>query len=94
VGIEEEGELTEGMVQNISQSGLYLTVRRILRGGAALRLSFLLPGTDSEIQVLGEVVRIQTLVGGLYGYGIQFLEAQPESLQALKAFANRHEQQA
>jgi len=92
IGIDDEGALTEGMAQNISQSGLYLTVRKILRGGAALRLKFDLPGMDERIEVLGEVVRIETLVGGLYGYGVQFLEANPASLEALKHFAAKSSQ--
>ncbi len=90
VGIEDGGELTEGVVQNISQSGLYLTARKILQGGTALRLSFQLPGAAEKLEILSEVVRIETLVGGLYGYGIQFLEADSDSLQALKYFAERH----
>ena len=92
VGIEDAEELTEGVIQNISQSGLYLTAREILRGGTALRLSFQLPGAAERLEILSEVVRIETLVGGLYGYGIQFLEADPDSLQALKDFAARHNQ--
>ncbi len=91
VGIDDGGELADGLAQNISQSGLYLSVRKILRGGAAIRLSFLLPGSVEKIEILGEVVRIETLVAGLYGYGIQFLEADPASLQALKHLSARRE---
>jgi len=91
VGIDDGGELADGLAQNISQSGLYLSVRKILRGGAAIRLSFLLPGSAEKVEILGEVVRIETLVAGLYGYGIQFLEADPASLQALKHLSARRE---
>ncbi len=90
VGIEDGGELVEGVAQNISQSGLYLTTRTILQGGTALRLSFELPGVGERLEILSEVVRIESLVGGLYGYGIQFLEANPASLQALQHFAATH----
>lgn len=91
VGIDDGGKLADGLAQNISQSGLYLSVRKILRGGAAIRSSFLLPGSTEKIEILGEVVRIETLVAGLYGYGIQFLEADPASLQALKHLSARRE---
>lgn len=91
VGIDDGGELADGLAQNISQSGLYLSVRKILRGGAAIRLSFLLPGSAEKVEILGEVVRIETLVAGLYGYGIQFLEADPASLRALKHLTARRE---
>ena len=94
VGIEDGGELTEGVVQNISQSGLYLTARKILQGGTALRLSFQLPGAAEKIEILGDVVRIETLVGGVYGYAVQFREVDPDSLQALNYFAARHNQGA
>ena len=90
VGIEDGGELVEGVAQNISQSGLYLITRTILQGGAALRLSFQLPGIGERLEILSEVVRIESLVGGLYGYGIQFLETNPASLQALKHFSETH----
>ncbi len=92
VGIEDAGDLTEAVAQNISQSGLYLTARKILKGGTALRLSFELPWAAERLEILSEVVRIETLVGGLYGYGIQFLEANPASLEALKQIAAPHDQ--
>jgi CheY-like chemotaxis protein len=89
ISIDESGEAAEGTAQNISESGLFLTMRKILRGGSPLRLAFTLPGTVDPIEILGEVVRIETLVGGIYGYGIQFLEAEPACIQALKNFTER-----
>ncbi|MFQ5700221.1 MAG: response regulator [Acidobacteriota bacterium] len=86
IGIQGDGKRLKGQVHNISYTGLYLTTREVLTKNAALQLTFNLPNHDPKIRVLGEVVRSETLVGGLYGYGVQFLQAPPASIQALKAF--------
>ncbi len=83
VGILSEDRKLQGMVHNISQSGLYLTVDTTLAERSLVRLILTLPNAKSEIRVLGEVVRAETLSGTLRGYGIQLIEADEESQAAL-----------
>jgi CheY-like chemotaxis protein len=86
VGILSEDRKLEGMVHNISQSGLYLTVDAALKERSLLRMALTLPGASAPIRFLGEVVRAETLSGDLRGYGIQMIEADETSQAALMEF--------
>jgi len=89
VGILESGSAQEGTLHDVSEGGVYLTTDRRLTAGVAMRLHFRLPSDDREIVVLGEIVRTEDLDDGLYGYGIQFIEADPESRKALASYTLR-----
>ena len=89
VGIGDSGRGYSGDLENISESGMFLTAQKRFAIGMALRLSFNLPGTDREIQLLGEVVRSEDLSGKSHGFGIQFLEMDPASRDGLRAFLER-----
>lgn len=86
VGILSEDRKIEGMVHNLSLSGLYLTVETTLKERSLIRLTFTLPNAKREIRALGEIVRAETLSGNLRGYGIQMIEADEESQAALKEY--------
>jgi len=86
IGILSEDRKVEGMVHNLSLSGLYLTVETPLKENSLVRLVFTLPNTKREIRALGEVVRAETLSGNLRGYGIQMIEADEESQATLKEY--------
>ena len=86
VGIVEEGRLFSGVVENISASGMFLTVNRQFAAGMALRLRFELPAVDQEIRVLGEVVRVVEFGENSHGCGIQFLNTDPQSRKRLDQF--------
>ncbi len=86
VGIVEEGRLYSGVVENISASGMFLTANRRFSAGMALRLRFELPMVDQEIRILGEVVRAVDFGENSHGFGIQFLNTDPQSRKALEQF--------
>jgi CheY-like chemotaxis protein len=90
VGIRLERERgSRGLIHNLSAGGFYLTLDKSLSQGNALHMSFTLPDSSLVIRVLGEVVRAETLSSSLYGYGIQLLEADADSVEALKQFVKR-----
>src|SRR5262249_3846401 len=74
VGISEGGKPYSGIVQNVSASGMFLTAAKRFEPGMALRVKFNLPGTQGDVQVLGEVVRTEEISDTDHGFGIQFLE--------------------
>ncbi|HKY33115.1 MAG TPA: response regulator [Candidatus Polarisedimenticolia bacterium] len=86
VGIGDDGRLFTGAVENISQSGMFLTTDHRFSVGMALRLRFDLPGVDKEIRLLGEVVRSEELTGESFGYGLQFLEIAGDARDGLQQF--------
>jgi len=78
---------SQGTAHNISQLGIYLTVQQVIPTGVLIDLLFALPDSSTEVRAKGEVVRNERLVGGFYGYGIQFLNLDPANMRALKRFA-------
>lgn len=86
VGIASGGQVFSGLVDNISSSGVFLTVSRPFTGGLALRLSFDLPAVERPVRLLGEVMRTVELSPSTYGLGIQFLEMDSASRKALTTF--------
>jgi CheY-like chemotaxis protein len=89
VGITEASEVLAGTLGDLSVSGVFLTAGRRFPLGTPLYLRFTLPGIDHEIQVLGEVVRIEEITDEGPGCGIQFLEIDPRSRQGLKEFVEK-----
>jgi len=89
VALEAGDEKLEGVIRSLSASGLYLILKRAIEAGKALWLSFTLPDTGVKIKVLGEIVRIESLSGGLFGYGIQLIQGDDRSIGELKAFVTR-----
>jgi uncharacterized protein (TIGR02266 family) len=83
VGIAEGGRVYSGLVQNISEGGMFLTASRKFEPGMALRIQFALPNIEKEIQVLGEVVRTEDISDTDHGSGIQFLEMDDHSRSTL-----------
>jgi uncharacterized protein (TIGR02266 family) len=88
VGISDGGKIFSGLVQNISEGGMFLTTSRKFESGMALRIRFALPNIDREIQVLGEVVRTEDLSDSDHGFGIQFLELDDQSRRTLTEYLN------
>lgn len=88
-GVRLGERVTLGLIHNLSQGGVYLTVNEAISVGEAVRLQFTLPGSDQVIQVLGEIVRSESLAGCVNGYGIQLLEGAEDDLEALRSFLTR-----
>lgn len=86
VGITEGSEVLSGELRDISVSGVYLTSAKRFSPGTPLYLRFRLPGVAHEIQVLGEVARVEESSESGPGCGIQFLETDPRSREGLALF--------
>jgi CheY-like chemotaxis protein/Tfp pilus assembly protein PilZ len=89
VGIVDGGKSFDGAVENISESGMFLTADKRFAVGMALRMAFSLPDLATEVVVLGEVVRTEELTGQAHGHGIQFLEINPGSRDILRQFLEK-----
>jgi uncharacterized protein (TIGR02266 family) len=89
VGITEGSDILSGTLRDISVSGVFLTTGKSFEVGTAIYLRFRLPGIQHEIQVLGEVVRVEDATDSGSGCGIQFLETDPRSREGLKQFLER-----
>ncbi|HEY3175794.1 MAG TPA: response regulator [Candidatus Polarisedimenticolia bacterium] len=86
VGITEGSDVLAGELRDISVSGVFLTATRHFSPGTPLYLRFRLPGIQHEIQVLGEVARVEESAESGPGCGIQFLETDPRSREGLIRF--------
>lgn len=72
--------------QNISVSGLLIETEKQLPNGSQITCSFFLPGA-AQIVVDGEVVRTESLAGGLQmHYGIRFTNIAAEHQRAIEHF--------
>jgi CheY-like chemotaxis protein/Tfp pilus assembly protein PilZ len=89
VGIVDGGKGFDGTVENISESGMFLTADKRFASGMALRMAFKLPDQPEEVIVLGEVVRTEEMAESAHGHGIQFLEINPGSRDILRHFLER-----
>jgi len=90
VGINDnDNRVFSGEVENVSESGMFLTTERKFSTGMALRLRFTLPPSQSDIRLLGEVVRAEEIADNTHGFGIQFLEMDPASRDALQHFLDK-----
>jgi uncharacterized protein (TIGR02266 family) len=89
VGITEGSDILSGTLRDISVSGVFLTTGKCVAVGTAIYLRFNLPGIQHEIQMLGEVVRVENATGSRPGCGIQFLETDPRSREGLQDFLER-----
>jgi CheY-like chemotaxis protein/Tfp pilus assembly protein PilZ len=87
VSLPRDGRLAQGLIHNLSQGGLYLTTEEHFKVGEPIKLQFTLPTTGRQVQVFGEVMRIEELTEKRSGLGVQFLEASEEDINALEAWA-------
>lgn len=85
-GIARRGKAFSGFVENLSETGMFLTAQCSFEKGMALRLTFDLPTSDQSVRILGEVVRIEELTPSSWGFGIQFLEVDSESREVLRSW--------
>lgn len=88
-GIDDSGESFAGMLGDISTSGTLLRAERQMALGTPLHMRFKLPGSGTEIHVLGEIVRRETLIGTGFSFGIQFLETDAGAGKVLRDFIGR-----
>lgn len=85
-GIARRGKAFSGYVENLSETGMFLTAQGSFEKGMALRLTFDLPGHEQGVRILGEVARVEEMTPSSWGFGIQFLEVDSESRDVLKTW--------
>src|SRR5262245_30623736 len=81
-GLPSDPETGEGLALNISVHGILLESRRRLEVGTNVDLQFKLPGTEDEVQVVGQVVRQHAVSRS----GIKFLVLRGDARERIKAF--------
>ena len=88
VSVEKNGRFIIGRSINISASGMFLEVDRVLPGEGKLRLHFYLPGDPKPLQLECEVLRAE-FTGGTAKYGVSFGAANDEERERIERFVRR-----
>jgi CheY-like chemotaxis protein len=70
---------------NISVSGILLETEKVLKPGDCITCAFFLPGSQ-QIEVDGEVVRLEEKPDGLHHYGIRFIDLAPAFREEIEKF--------
>ena len=88
VSVEKNGRFIIGRSVNISASGMFLEVDRVLPGEGKLRLHFYLPGDPKPLQMECDVLRAE-FTGGTAKYGVSFSAANDEERERIERFVRR-----
>ncbi|MGH9424154.1 MAG: PilZ domain-containing protein [Thermoanaerobaculia bacterium] len=88
VSVEKNGRFIIGRSINISASGMYLEVDRVLPGDGVLRLHFYLPGDAKPLQLECDVLRAE-FTGGTGKYGVRFIAAGAQERERIERFVQR-----
>lgn len=88
VSVEKNGRFIIGRSINISASGMYLEVDRVLPGDGVLRVHFYLPGDAQPLQLECDVLRAE-FTGGTAKYGVQFVAAGAHERERIERFVQR-----
>jgi CheY-like chemotaxis protein len=88
VSVEKNGRFIIGRSINISASGMFLEVDRMLPGEGSLRLHFYLPGDPKPLQLECDVLRAE-FTGGTAKYGVSFSAADDEERERIERFVRR-----
>ena len=83
------GIVIDGLVEDVSRSGLFLSAPKVIEPGTCAEIELVLPGEETLYLVV-EVVRIERRVEGV-GMGVKFTE-QPERSRSLANFIMRQHQ--
>lgn len=63
-----------GQARDLSETGLLMVTPAAITVGAVLQIEFFLPGTRSQIEVQGKVVRASVAADGSHHAGVQFTD--------------------
>ena len=88
VSLEKNGRFIIGRSINISASGMFIEVDRVLPGEGRLRLHFYLPGDPKPLQLECDVLRAE-FTGGTAKYGVSFGAANDEERERIERFVQR-----
>ena len=82
----KRSENEQGMIKDISVSGLLLVTSRPMAVGTELDLHFMVPRQPKEINIPARVVRTEEPQGGRSCCGVQFLEMDVEFKRQIRQF--------
>ena len=88
VSVEKNGRFIIGRSINISASGMFLEVDRVLPGEGKLRLHFYLPGDAKPMQLECNVLRAE-FTGTTAKYGVRFTAADDAERERIERFVQR-----
>ena len=88
VSVEKNGRFIIGRSINISASGMFIEVDRVLPGEGRLRLHFYLPGDPRPLQLESDVLRAE-FTGGTARYGVRFTTADDAERERIERFVRR-----
>jgi CheY-like chemotaxis protein len=88
VSVEKNGRFIIGRSINISASGMFLEVDRVLPGEGRLRLHFYLPGDAKPLQLECDVLRAE-FSGTIAKYGVRFSAAGDAERERIERFVQR-----
>jgi CheY-like chemotaxis protein len=88
VSVEKNGRFIIGRSINISASGMFLEIDRVLPVEGKLRLHFYLPGDPKPLQLEGDVLRAE-FTGGTAKYGVSFTAADAAERERIERFVRR-----
>ncbi len=88
VSVEKNGRFIIGRSINISASGMFLEVDRVLPAQGKLRLHFYLPGDPKPLQLESDVLRAE-FTGTTAKYGVHFIAADEAERKRIERFVQR-----
>jgi uncharacterized protein (TIGR02266 family) len=84
-----QGVIVDGLVEDVSRSGLFLRASNSIREGSVAELELEIPGEET-LRLAVEVVRVEEGPGGV-GMGLRFVE-KPERSRSLANFIMQQHQ--
>lgn len=84
-----DGVVIDGLVEDVSRSGLFLRASSSIREGASVEMDLDLPG-EATLRLVVQVVRVERGPRGV-GMGLRFV-GQPERARSLANFIMRQHQ--
>ena len=81
------GVVLDGLVEDVSRSGLFLRVGKLVRPGTAAELELVLPGEETILHLTVEIVRVEHEPRP--GFGVRFVGDGDQSARPLANFIMR-----
>jgi len=88
VSLEKHGRFVLGRSINISSTGMFIEVDRMLPQEGPVRLHFYLPSDPRPLQIIAEVLRAE-FAGSMSKYGMRFVEPTEEDRERIGRYVHR-----
>jgi two-component system, OmpR family, alkaline phosphatase synthesis response regulator PhoP len=88
VSLEKNGRFVLGRSINISSTGMFIEVDRMLPQDGPVRLHFYLPGDPRPLQIAAEILRAE-FAGSMSKYGMRFLDHTEEDKERIARYVHR-----